>query len=503
MKRTNKLSRLAGLIFLMTIMLFIGSCSEKGTATQPGQQLQIKIDTSRMGLASMEQLEYFILTVTGPGISTPIEGVMVLFEGYLVGEIIVPPGVDRLFALRAFDIDGRLIYYGETTADVGTDSDVIININLYPQVQMVKLTPRFMQIPQGSDFGLDVKIYNINHLNTVTVNIVYNNERLTFERAELDTSLTNLAWLEYTPLGMPGFAFMVGSSNEVGSIVDDSGYVTLATVYFKSYAYEPEIVVEDFIIDYVALTNTSFETIPADSVYFDGSQVEIYRPSFSTVAYWSMDDDMLQNIVYDSSPNKLNGTAFGTYLETGYHGNARVFDGFSDYVEVPDNDLLDIDAEITVSMYVFFNVDQSGGVLFSKRVPDGDINYQIRMQSSFTSANDILMFEYGTPPGHIYQTTGILRDNAYHHLAISFKYGDPSSALWMIDGQVRPGVWTTGNGTAATTVNTYPLQMGRQLSGETNDYFMGALDEISLSNKALDSIMIELLRNQIMIGKHK
>ncbi len=81
MKRTNKLSRLAGLIFLMTIMLFIGSCSEKGTATQPGQQLQIKIDTSRMGLASMEQLEYFILTVTGPGVSTPIEGVMVLFEG--------------------------------------------------------------------------------------------------------------------------------------------------------------------------------------------------------------------------------------------------------------------------------------------------------------------------------------------------------------------------------------------------------------------------------------
>jgi len=493
MMKFSKAVKIAGIMILAAVMAVVFGCSEKGTDYDIGPTLKIKIDAAQMGLVNAEQLETFILTVSGPGISPPITTELVLTDGFLIGEVVVPAGADRVFAVAVYDAQGVLVYYGETVTDISADGGAVVDIPLYPQVPMVKLTPRLFQLPQGASFGLDVKVYNILNLQDITVNVVYNTDLLVFESAVLSPELTDLAWLEFVFLDMQGFAFEVGHNNEVGILVDDSGYVTLATVSFKSYTYPTEIVMEDIYIDYTLMFDDAQAVIPSNDVHYEGSHLEMYRPSFSTVAYWDMDDDPQDDIVYDASGNDMNGVATGTYLTSGYHGTARIFNGFDEYVTVPDSDLLDISEGITISLYALVNADETEGVLISKRVPDGDINYQIRVRQSFTSANDIISFEYGSPPGHVYEIVSPLRDYDYHHLAISFEYGDPSSALWMIDGKIVAGQWVSGDGTALAPVNTSPLEMGRQPSDTANYYFMGGLDEVSISNTALDSSMIDML----------
>ncbi|PKK84980.1 MAG: hypothetical protein CVT49_00115 [candidate division Zixibacteria bacterium HGW-Zixibacteria-1] len=503
MIKHNKLSIISGLILLISAMLLVGSCSERPTEGTSGHSLQIKINAAQMGLGEAEQLDLFILTVTAPDIETPIIGVLFLVDGFLVGEVIVPPGKNRHFVIEAYDA-GRLIYRGETTTDIAAITGVIIEINLYPQVPMVKLSPRRMVIPQGSSFGLDLKVYNIMELNTITVSIIYNNDLLVVQGAELNPSLADSLALQYIG-DVAGFGFQIFPRNEVrvGLLVDDSGYATLATVNFQTYAYSEDVVIDNIYIDYLELSKY-LDSIPTAPVVREGSSVEMYRPTFSTVAYWRMNDDSTNNIVYDASGNNLNGVATGTYLEPGIHGMARVFNGDGDFVEVPDDNLLDITKEITISMYARFAGGVTQQTLMSKRAPDGNINYQISMTPTFNSANTIITFEYGTPPGHAYQVATPLMDNEYHQLAISFVFGDPTSALWMIDGRViKEGSWVSGDGTAVPVANSSPLELGRQLSGNSSNYFWGGLDEVSISDSALDSIMIGIWRQSIITALKK
>ena len=498
MKKQNKLYATIGLVLLISALLLIGGCSENVTDSDSGHKLQIRIDASQMGLGDADQLSFFLLTVTAADLDAPIYGHLLLMDGYLIGEVTVPPGKARHFVLEAYDGE-RLIYRGETTVDINAIAGTYLEINLYPQVQLVKLSPRYLEAPQGSEFSLDLKVYNILDLNHITVSIIYNNDRLFFNRAEVNPEMADSVTLEYIT-GVSGVGFMIYPRNEVNPLVDDSGYANLATVYFQSYIYAEDVVTDSIYIDLLSMYKYPESSIPTDSVVKEGSHVELYRPSYSTVGLWNMNDDSTNNIVYDISGNNLSGFATGTYLEPGVYGTARVFNGDGDYVEISDNNLLDITQEITISLYARFAGGQAQQTLISKRVPDGSINYQINMTPTFTSANTIVTFEYGTPPGHVYQIATPLIDNEYHHLAISFKFGDPTSALWMIDGLVMQGSWVSGDGTALPSANSYPLEMGRQLSGETGKYFWGGLDEVSISDTALDSIMIGAMRRSAMAG---
>ncbi|MEW5923575.1 MAG: LamG-like jellyroll fold domain-containing protein [Candidatus Zixiibacteriota bacterium] len=501
MKKQIKLSATIGLVLLLSAILLIGSCSENVTDSNSGRKLQIKIDAAQMGLGVTEQLDFFVLTVTAEDLDAPITGILLLVDGYLIGEVTVPPGKARHFVVEAYEGE-RVIYRGETTVDIAATAGAYIEINLYPQVPLVKLSPRYLEVPQGSMFGLELRVYNILELNNITVSIIYNNDLLVVQGAELNPALADSAALQY--LGdYAGFGFSIYRTNTITPLVDDSGYAYLATVYFQSFIYNQDVMTDSIYIDMLWMYKSNEDSIPTASVVKEGSHVEMYRPTYSTVALWSMNDDSTNNIVYDASDNNLNGTATGTSLELGVYGTARTFNGDGDYVEVPDNNLLDITQEITISMYAKFAGGTFQQTLLSKRVPDGSINYQINMTPTFTSANTIVTFEYGTPPGHVYQVATPLIDNEYHHLAISFKYGDPASALWMIDGQVMQGSWVSGTGTAIPAANAYPLEMGRQLSGNTANYFWGGLDEVSISDTALDSILIGAMRQTITAGYKK
>jgi hypothetical protein len=194
--------------------------------------------------------------------------------------------------------------------------------------------------------------------------------------------------------------------------------------------------------------------------------------------------------IYDQSQNNLDGTATGTTVVYGARGSgyARSFNGSSDYIEVPDNALLDIQNEIAISMWVYVAVGAAPNPLSSlicKRTKDGPINYQLLLEdASSTDGFKSLLFRYGSAP---YQTYRVdvpdYRTGGWFHVLFSYRFGEPSSATMVLGygctiNEIE-GEWTTGNGREAAPNTSGALFMGKD-NASTANYFAGGLDEVEL-----------------------
>ncbi len=214
------------------------------------------------------------------------------------------------------------------------------------------------------------------------------------------------------------------------------------------------------------------------------------------VASWPLDE--LSGITcVDATGNGLDGTATGTTIIDGRIGKCRSFIGSGEYIEVPDNDLLDITDRITIMFWA--RTDQPfsspNAVPLIKRVTDGDINYAVvfgNVMDVTTSGSSLasgLAFQFEYAPCVLYGTYFEFHDDNWHHYAISLEFGNPSSAVWVIDGTQRSGWWQYDNATPAAgtempSANNYPLRIGGQISSSPG-YWNGELDQIGIYNQAL------------------
>lgn len=165
------------------------------------------------------------------------------------------------------------------------------------------------------------------------------------------------------------------------------------------------------------------------------------QPSVDLIAFWPMDEES-GSVITDASGNNLHGTATGATIIDGKVNKARALFG-NEYIEVPDNDLLDLDDEITIMMWVKLNTFDAEGILISKRLYDDidcKINYDIKY--GFGGGHNFITFQFGTGcttgNNYLLQDVALLNDGDWHHIAISMQFGNPPSALWMIDGQEYP-----------------------------------------------------------------
>ncbi len=210
------------------------------------------------------------------------------------------------------------------------------------------------------------------------------------------------------------------------------------------------------------------------------------------VAYWPL-DEQTGITISDSSGNGLDGTAYGASIVYGKKGKARSFDGINDYIEVADNDLLDVNDSITIMLWVKIDTIAVEGFLISKRVYDGEQNYSIKYACH--AALDTIAFSFGPNPGSIFGATGSFNDNQWHHFAISFTFGNPTSAKWVKDGSVSAGFWHQGTGSEIPNTNSANLLIGRQLSGSPG-YAKGTLDQIRIFHRALTATDIQAIYEQ-------
>lgn len=262
-------------VVLAIVILF--GCSEKGVNedTAPSITLSMKITEP----ALIETIREFRLIVTAPDMKR-IERSLTLQGQYVVGEVRVPAGRERKFDVRALDETERTIYQGDTTLDIEAGTAIVLNISLYPQVPLVKLSPRFLQVPPDTTFALDLKVFNIDSLYGISLKIYFGNYVVRPDSAiagpNLDPRLIYLNQLDYDS----GFyAFAIRQIDEISPIVvDGEGNDTLARVFFSSFYPEADTERAELTIEVMELTrivNSVPVEVPVEDIFADRSVIEV------------------------------------------------------------------------------------------------------------------------------------------------------------------------------------------------------------------------------------
>ncbi len=493
---------------LFALMLILPACSEKITSIAD-ERIDLTIRTSIEGYSGISQAATFILTVTGTGIEEPIEEYLAYDNGVLTGSVLVPAGPRRTFRIEAFDKEGTLIYAGQSTADVSDGSTMELSIRLRPQVPMIKVSPIYQEKPQGDLLAMKVSVYNVPDLHYID-GLLDNHAAVTQRLLHADSvilspSIADFSWLEWWDTDV-SVHFQIGHRILGGRIVDDSGYAELFTAYYRTSIYEIPAETFAFYPTLLEMTDVEGIELPYENVYTETGVAVMYDPFERIVAHYPMGWGQGSEDYYwieDISGHHLHGRAHGTAIyDYGVIGGARWFDGNSDYVEVDDDDLLDLGEELTVSLW--FNINRevpeiATYSLLNKRDLDGPINYQLLIDDvSVSDGVTAVVFRYGTAPYNEYRVD--IPDNrmtGWQHIVFSYRFGDPGSAVlfhyYMAD-EVE-GVWDVGTGTAPAPITSGPLLMGKDNS-EMPFYLYGVIDEVEIYDAAFSLEVIMRIYGQ-------
>ncbi len=87
--------------------------------------------------------------------------------------------------------------------------------------------------------------------------------------------------------------------------------------------------------------------------------------------------------------------------------------------------------------------------------------------------------------------TGFSRNTGWHHVAVSYKFGDPKSIKGWIDGVLTEGAWDMGGATAeAPVVDDDAIWIGSSMGGSATNSFRGTLDGIAIHRELVsDAVM--------------
>lgn len=113
---------------------------------------------------------------------------MTVLAGRVVAEVDVPPGQDLTFTVNAYSDQDVLLYSGSADTDVGLGEDITLEINLIPQVLMLKVDPLYSLITaQGPDneFYFDIYVYNVQELFGASFRIEYSNSFVVLTNVEI------------------------------------------------------------------------------------------------------------------------------------------------------------------------------------------------------------------------------------------------------------------------------------------------------------------------------
>lgn len=238
----------------------------------------------------------------------------------------------------------------------------------------------------------------------------------------------------------------------------------------------------------------------------------------SLVAHWPMNESAANsctggtNDTCDSTANGLNGAWGGTTTVTtaGKYGNAVIFDGSADRLEVADNALLDTDSteSMTLSVWVKRTGNSSFNnpmIIVDKQNVNAEAGYRLQLGTDgcFLAGtnDDLLCFQIwdGVDEFRMESTgTTITADSVWHHVVVIFDRADSTNSGIYIDG-VSQGVTTTGTiASIGDASNTTALCLGANISGTVCDTgtlynWNGSLDEVRMYNRAITTNEVQSL----------
>ena|GEM_PF-3460442 len=199
-----------------------------------------------------------------------------------------------------------------------------------------------------------------------------------------------------------------------------------------------------------------------------------------TVALWHF-SEASGSMIADSSGYGNEGTAFGTSVVSGPRGNARYFNGTSDYIYVsnPANGSLGFAAEESFAIDAWFNTTSAAEMRILRKGLVPVPGYEILMSGGKVGAL-IGNQASGTPPDTLLPivSTQTYNDGQWHYL--KFVRDRISAKMFLYVDDVEAAAPVDDNFPIALQ-NSAPLTIGRWISNSLPMYFQGSLDEIRIS----------------------
>jgi len=197
----------------------------------------------------------------------------------------------------------------------------------------------------------------------------------------------------------------------------------------------------------------------------------------------------------DNTAIKLNGSG---YLSIADPGTASDFD-------FANGDSIALEAWVRLDsprdgqlMYVI-----GKGRTNSPRFARDNQNWALRVISSKGTAR--LSFLFATPPAPGQQhwhrwtsQTGFPVETGWHHIAVSYTFGEPQSIIGWIDGRPTKGDWDMGGATESTpVVDDDDIWIGSSLGGSSSNSFRGSLDSIAIHRAPLTQDYVTAQFNRV------
>jgi MSHA biogenesis protein MshQ len=245
---------------------------------------------------------------------------------------------------------------------------------------------------------------------------------------------------------------------------------------------------DEFKVYDQALTNTEINTIYSNELArnnADGTgRIAVHCPVL--IAQFSMDEvswNGNSGQVVDETGNFSASAINGTTTEgaspalAGNPGTCRygLFDGRDDYIQINDDNQLDLETELSISVWINPKTMPSSGL---KTIVSKDENYEFHLQPSGE-----IFWWWQT---HSFATSGAgITAGNWFHIAITYKSGQQ---VIYVNG-IEKGTRTfTGN----LTLNNDPLQIGQD-QGSSGRFFEGYIDEVHIYDGALTATEINEL----------
>jgi len=184
------------------------------------------------------------------------------------------------------------------------------------------------------------------------------------------------------------------------------------------------------------------------------------------VSYWTFNKADIDGDTAKDVFGKNNGTIKGCKQIAGKYGEALEFDGVANYVEVPDDESLQLWEKYTIEAWIFQYESRSSRII--DKITAG-------------TADGIHLDTYpGTKlrscAGNCFSTAKDYSLKEWHYAAMTF---DEGNVVLYLDGSPEGD----GKTTSPLAGNKLSLKVGADSNGQ--NLFMGIIDEVRVYNRAL------------------
>jgi hypothetical protein len=217
------------------------------------------------------------------------------------------------------------------------------------------------------------------------------------------------------------------------------------------------------------------------------------------VGYWNFNEGK-GNICLDKSGCRNDGLINGSIWTKGKVGKALIFDGIDDYIEIQDDNSLDLTNNITVSAWInASSIQNTTNPRIICKYIHPDSGYSFNIDADDSEHN--LLFEFRDINSEWYGVHGIssLNDEKWHHVAGT--YNGKTISVY-VDGILE----NFTNISFQTKINNNSLRIGHTPNIPENQVFRGVIDEVRIYNRSLSEEEIRYiylfpgLRNSYMFG---